>query len=189
MQAPSIRAIQAPSIATILRTFAERRPFLMSVGVLVWSTRYLVTLALNHNTGSELYGVLTAALATGAAVANLALLRSPRTQLVLTAAVFVLWALIAVAGFAGTMVHIVGPVPGHGPMDLRPRPIAAPLVVTILGSIGAVSLFLGQRARRRALQSGKGVTPKCQRQQPGAPRGYPRRSRYFARSTNPNRPD
>jgi len=155
MHAPSIRPKQLPSSVAIRRTFEERRPLLMSVGVLVWSTRYLVTLALSHNTGPELYGVLTAALATGAAVANLALLRSPRMQVVLIAAVFVLWAVIAVAGIAGTIAHVVGPVPGHGPMDLRPRPIAAPLVFTILGSIGALSLFLGQRARRRALQSGK----------------------------------
>jgi hypothetical protein len=147
MQAPSIRAIQAPSIGAIRRTFAERRPLLVSIVVLGWSINYFVTLALRHHTGPELYGVLTAALATGAAVANLALLRSPRMRVVATAAVLVLWAVIAVGGVAGTIAHVVGPVPGHGPMDLRPRPIAAPLVFTILGSVGALALFLGQRAR------------------------------------------
>jgi hypothetical protein len=100
--------------------------------------------------------VLTAALSTGAAVANLALLRSPRMQVVATAAVLVLWAVVAVGGVAGTIAHVVGPVPGNGPMDLRPRPITAPLVFTLLGSVGALALFLGQRARiRRVLESGK----------------------------------
>ena len=34
-----------------------------------------------------------------------------------------------------------------GAVDLRPRPIVAPLVFTVLGSVGALALFLGQRAR------------------------------------------
>ena len=148
--------MQTTSIRAIRRTFAERRPRLMSVVVLGWSIKYVVTLALGHNTGSELYGVLIAALSTGAAVGNLALLRSPRMQVVATAAVFVLWAVIAVGGIAGTYAHIVGPVPGHGPMDLRPRPITAPLVFTLLGFVGALALFLGQRARIRTVpESGK----------------------------------
>jgi 4-amino-4-deoxy-L-arabinose transferase-like glycosyltransferase len=151
--------MQVPSIGAIRRTFAERRPLLMSVVVLGWSIKYFVTLALTHHTGPELYGVLIAALSTGAAVANLALLRSPRLQVVATAAVLVLWAVIAVGGVAGTIAHVVGPVAGHGPVDLRPRPIAAPLVFTILGSVGALALFLGQRARirrgSRRLRQGK----------------------------------
>ena len=156
MQAPSIRAIQVPSIGSIRRTFTQRRPFVMSVVVLGWSINYFVNLALRYNTGPESYGVLVAALSIGAAVANLALLRSPRMQLIATAAVIVLWAVIAVGGVGGTIAHIVGPVPGHGPMDLRPRPIAAPLVFTLLGSVGALALVLGQRARiRRGPISGK----------------------------------
>ncbi len=108
------------------------------------------TLALVHHTGPELYGVLTAALSTGAAAANLALLRSPRVRLIATAAVVLLWAIVALGGVAGTIAHVVGPVPGHGPMDLRPRPIAAPLVFTLLGTVGAAALGLGQRAKQRA---------------------------------------
>lgn len=143
-------------IHAIRRTFTERRPLLMSVVVLGWSTKYLVSLAVGHNTGPELYGVLTAALSTGAALVNLALLRSSRLQVIATAAVFILWAVIALGGIAGTIAHVVGPVAGHGPIDLRPRPIAAPLVFTLLGSVGALALFLGQRARaRRGLESGK----------------------------------
>lgn len=141
-------------IHTIRRTFVERRSLFMSVVVLGWSIKYFISLAVGHNTGPELYGVLTAALSAGAAVANLALLRSPRMPAVATVAVLVLWAVIALGGIAGTIAHIVGPVPGHGPIDLRPRPIAAPLVFTVLGAVGAVALFLGQRLRvRRSLES------------------------------------
>jgi hypothetical protein len=96
----------------IWRTIAERRPLIMSIAVLGWSIRYVVSLSLSHTTGAEMYGVLTAALATGAAVANLILLRAPRVPVLVTAAVLILWALVAVAGVAGTIAHIVGPVPG-----------------------------------------------------------------------------
>lgn len=131
------------------RTILEHRPVLMSVAVLGWSLKYLVSLGLTHTTGPELYGVLTAALAAGAAGSNLVILRSSRPQLLLAAVLVGLWALIALAGLGGTIAHIVGPVAGHGPVDLRPRPIAAPLVFTLLGSVGGAALVLGQRARAR----------------------------------------
>jgi hypothetical protein len=140
-------------IQNIKRTILEHRPVLMSVAVLGWSLKYLVSLGLTHTTGPELYGVLTAALAAGAAGSNLATLLSSRPQLLLTAVLVGLWALIALAGLGGTIAHIVGPVPGHGPMDLRPRPIAAPLVFTLLGFVGAAALVLGQRARARLVTS------------------------------------
>jgi hypothetical protein len=45
---------------------------------------------------------------------------------------------------------------GHGPVDLRPRPIAAPLIFTLLGLAGGAALFFGQRARiRRGPERGK----------------------------------
>src|SRR5512141_3158999 len=112
--------MQAQAIRSIWRTVTERRSLLMSVAVLGWSIDYTVTLAVVHNTGPALYGVLTAALSTLAAVANLVLLRSPRVRVIATAAVVVLWAVVALGGLAGTVAHIVGPVAGHGPMDLRP---------------------------------------------------------------------
>jgi hypothetical protein len=64
-------------------------------------------------------------------------------------AVLVLWAVVALGGLAGMIAHIVGPVPGHGPMDLRPRPIPAPLVFTLLGCVGALALSRGRRSRIR----------------------------------------
>ncbi len=122
----------------------------MSLVVLGWSIDYTVTLAVVHTSGVEIYGVLTAAVSTGAAAANLALLRSPRVRPIATAAILILWTVVALGGLAGTIAHIVGPVPGHGPMDLRPRPTAAPLVFMLLGTVGAAALVLGRRARERA---------------------------------------
>lgn len=134
---------------SILHTLGEHRPLLMSIAVLGWSTRYLVGLGLGHTTGSEIYGVLVAVLAVGAAVTNVAVLRSPRPQLIVTVALVGLWALIAFGGVAGAVAHVIGPVAGHGPVDLRPRPVAAPLVFTLLGFVGGAALVLGQRAAIR----------------------------------------
>jgi hypothetical protein len=142
--------MQTRSLQTIWRTVIDHRSQLMSVVVLGWSIDYTVTLAVVHHTGPELYGVLTAAISTGAAIANLVLLRSPRVRLIATGAVLLLWTVVALGGIAGTIAHAVGPVPGHGPVDLRPRPIAAPLVFTLLGIVGAAALTLGQRMRMRA---------------------------------------
>jgi hypothetical protein len=133
------------------RLFVERGWLVLSIVVLVWSLSEFGNLAVNHNTGPELYGVLTAALSTAAALGNVALPQSPRMKMLLTVTVIVLWAVVALGGFAGMIAHIVGPVAGHGTMDLRPRPIAAPLVFTLLGCLGALALFRGQRARIRQL--------------------------------------
>jgi len=138
---------------TVVRTIAERRPLIMSVAVLAWSVKYTVSLGLTHTTGPEVYGVMTAALAVGAAVANLVLLRSGRMPVLVVGGLLALWVLIAVAGLAGTIAHIVGPVAGHGPVDLRPRPIPAPLVFTLLGAVGGTALFLGRRAAARRISN------------------------------------
>jgi hypothetical protein len=134
---------------SIWRAVTDHRSQLMSVVVLGWSISYTVTLAVVHNAGAELYGVLTALLSTVAAAANLGLLRAPRVRAIATGVVLLLWAVVALGGIAGTVAHVIGPVPGHGPMDLRPRPVAAPLVFTLLASVGAAALALGQRARMR----------------------------------------
>jgi hypothetical protein len=142
--------MEARSLQAIWRAVAGRWSLLTSIVLLGWSIDYTVTLVAVHNSGAELYGALTAALSSGAALANIGLLRLPRVRVVVTGAVALLWVVVALGGIAGTIAHIVGPVPGHGPMDLRPRPIAAPLVFTLLGSVGAASLVLGQRMRIRS---------------------------------------
>jgi hypothetical protein len=131
----------------------RRVALVVSVGVLGWSFVELVSLGLKHTTGPELYGVLVAAFATGAAGANVALLRSPRAQLRVVLAVLVVWAIVALGGLAGSVAHIVGAPVGEGPVDPRPRPIAAPLVFTLLGLVGGAALLVGQRAAFRGLRS------------------------------------
>lgn len=141
--------MQAVSIRTVWRTVTAYRWKVASGVVLAWSSYYTVALAVIHNNGPQVYGVLTAGVATAAAIGNLVLLRSPRLHAIASATVLVVWVVVAIGGIAGTIAHVVGPVPGHGAIDLRPRPIAAPLVFTLLGSVGAAALTLGQRARMR----------------------------------------
>ena len=118
---------------------------LTAIVVLGWSIVELVSLLSRHTTGPELYGVLVAALAVAAGVAQFALLRSEQRRLWATVAVLILWGVVALGGLAGTVAHIIGPVPGHGPIDLRPRPIPAPLIFTLLGLAGGAALWFGQR--------------------------------------------
>ena len=131
----------------------HRAALLVSLVVFGWSFVELVNLSLRHTTGPELYGVLAAALATGAGVANLAVLRSPRAQVLVILAVLVVWAVVAVGGVAGTVAHIVGPPIGEGPVDPRPRPIVAPLVFTLLGLVGGAALLFGQRTVLRGFRN------------------------------------
>ena len=122
---------------------------LAAIVVLGWSIVELVSLLSRHTTGPELYGVGVAGLAVLAGVLNLALLRSEQRRLWATVAVLVLWGLVALGGIAGTVAHVIGPVAGHGPIDLRPRPIAAPLIFTLLGLAGGAALWFGQRGEVR----------------------------------------
>ena len=150
---PVVDRSSLDSAATDARDRTIRRAaLLVSVGVLGWSLVELVSLGLKHTTGAELYGVLVAVLASGAAAANLALLRSPRAQVLVVLAVLAIWGVVAIGGMAGTVAHIVGPPIGEGPVDPRPRPIASPLVFTLLGLIGGAALLVGQRAAFRSLR-------------------------------------
>jgi hypothetical protein len=115
--------------------------------VLAWSTVELINLAVNHTSGPELYGVLVAAVTVGTGVISFVLLASSRRRVWASAGLLALWALVALGGVAGMVAHIVGPVAGHGPVDLRPRPIPAPLIFTALGVVGGAALFYGQRLR------------------------------------------
>jgi hypothetical protein len=121
----------------------------VSVVVLGWSLVELVGLAGRHTVGAEIYGVLVAALAAVAGGLSVALLASTRRRVVASAAVLLLWAVVALGGVAGVVAHVVGPSPGHGPVDARPRPVAAPLIFTVLGVVGGAALYIGQRTGSR----------------------------------------
>jgi hypothetical protein len=113
--------------------------------VFAWSAVELVSLLSRHTTGAQLYGVLVAALAVVAAAASVYLAASTRRRTWAMWAVVALWAFIALGGLAGVVAHVVGPVPGHGPVDTRPRPVPAPLIFTALGAVGSVAVYRGQR--------------------------------------------
>jgi hypothetical protein len=123
----------------------------MSLALLAWSVVELVSLVFRHTTGAELYGVLVAFLAVVAGSLTLYLTRSAAPQTWLMIAVVVLWAVIAIGGLAGVYAHIVGPVPGHGAVDLRPRPLFAPLAFTAMGVVGELVLWLGRRQPARSV--------------------------------------
>ena len=123
-------------------------PLVATVVVLGWSLVELIGLvSRGHTIGPELYGILVAVLAVGAGLLSLALLASRGRRIAAVVAVVILWAVIALGGLAGAAAHAIGPVPGHGPVDDRPRPAGAPLVFTALGLVGGGALIYGSRRR------------------------------------------
>ena len=123
----------------------HRVALVATVVVFGWSVVELVSLAFTHTTGPELYGLLVAALSVGAAALSLLLLRSDERRLRYVLPLIGLWAVVALGGIAGSIAHVIGPVAGHGPVDPRPRPVAAPLIFTLLGLVGGAALWFGQR--------------------------------------------
>ena len=134
------------SIADAASAFTRRRlSVAAAIVVLGWSVVELVSLLTVHTTGPELYGVLVAALAVAAGLLGLITLRSSERRLWMTVAVLTVWAVVALGGVAGVAAHVIGPGAGHGPIDPRARPIAAPLVFTLLGLVGGAAVWFGQR--------------------------------------------
>jgi hypothetical protein len=123
--------------------------FVTTALVLALSVAEFINLSGRHMVGAESYGLLVAGAAVAAGIFSLGLVLSPRRRVIATAAVLVLWAIVALGGVAGTYYHIVGVAPEYGPVDPRPRPIAAPLVFTLLGVVGGTVLFFGQQAAIR----------------------------------------
>jgi hypothetical protein len=125
--------------------------FVASALVLALSVAEFINLSGRHTVGTETYGPLVAGIAVAAGIFSLGLVLSSRRRLIATAAVLVLWAIVVLGGVVGTYYHIVGVAPEYGPVDPRPRPVAAPLVFAVLGIVGGIALFLGQlSAPRRA---------------------------------------
>lgn len=124
----------------------RRAAMVVTIIVLGWSIVELVNLVSRHTTGPELYGVLVAGLSVTAAVLSVLLLRSDEPRLWYVLLLVGLWAVVALGGIAGSVAHIVGPGVGHGPVDVRPRPVIAPLIFTLLGLVGGAALWFGQPA-------------------------------------------
>jgi drug/metabolite transporter (DMT)-like permease len=132
----------------------HRAAQVVTLVVLGWSIVELANLVSVHTTGPELYGVLVAALSVTAAVLSILLLRSDERQLRYVLPLVGLWAVVALGGIGGSVAHIVGPVAGHGPVDPRPRPVAAPLIFTLLGVVAGAASWLGQS------RGGRGQEPR-----------------------------
>jgi hypothetical protein len=123
--------------------------FVTTALVLALSIAEFINLSGRHTVGAESYGLLVAGAAVVAGILSLGLVLSPQRRPIATAAVIVLWAIVALGGVAGTYYHVVGVASEYGPIDPRPRPIVAPLVFTVLGTVGGSALFFAQRAAIR----------------------------------------
>jgi hypothetical protein len=129
-----------------MSTSRQRAALIASVAIFIWAAVEFVSLAQRHTTGAEIYGLMVAGLAVLAAGGNLWLLASGDRRTWFAVALAVVWAVIALGGVAGVVAHIVGPGAGHGPVDVRPRPVSAPLVFTAMGAAGGIALWLGRRS-------------------------------------------
>ena len=141
---------QASEVSMRART--RRLTLFVTAGlVLALSVAELINLSGRHTVGAESYGLLVAGIAVAAGILSLGLVLSGQRRVIATAAVLILWAIVALGGVVGTYYHIVGVAPEYGPVDPRPRPIAAPLAFTLLATVGGTTLLFGQRgAIRRA---------------------------------------
>ena len=141
--------------STLMRRVGRWLPRGVAIVVLGWSAVELVGLiAAGHWVGAELYGLLVAILAVVAAIATLWLVLTRRQRTWIATGLVSLWAVVALGGLAGTVAHAVGPSPGHGPVDDRPRPAGAPLVFSALGVLGSGAVIADVRRRRRHSRPG-----------------------------------
>ena len=148
-----MQSINLANLEAKWRIAVEQRWLLVSGAALLYGLVETVSLAAVHHDGPEIQGVIVAATTALAGLLNVALLRLdlPRTALrIAGVALLALWAVIAVGGIAGFIAHLGGVGIDPGFVDPRPKPIAAPLVFTLVGVVGAAALVLGQRARERA---------------------------------------
>ena len=142
-------AVTQQSDVSVRAQAGQSALFVTTALVLALSVAEFINLSGRHMVGAESYGLLVAGAAVTAGICSLGLLLSPQRRVIATAAMLVLWAIVALGGVAGTYYPIVGVAPEYGPVDPRPRPVAAPLVFTLLGVVGGTALFIGQRAAIR----------------------------------------
>ena len=130
--------------------------FVTTAVVLALSVAEFINLSGRHTVGAESYGLLVAGVAVAAGMFSLGLVLSLQRRVIATAAVLILWAIVALGGLAGTYYHIVGVAPEYGPVDPRPRPVVAPLVFTLLGVVGGSAVFVAHRSASRRILGQEG---------------------------------
>jgi hypothetical protein len=123
----------------------RQRPVLVTAVATVASAGLLVDLLLvGHTTGEEIWGPITAAMATLVGLLSLAFLLRRGTNLAARVLLIGLWVLVAFFGFGGYNSHRL-PQPADTITDQRPRPPVAPLAFTALGIAGAAATYVGSR--------------------------------------------
>jgi hypothetical protein len=122
----------------------RRRAMIATAAFGVASVALLVDLLMvGHTTGEQIWGPVTAALASGVAAMSLIYLSSRARSQVARIALIGLWLLVAFFGYGGYNDHRAADGPGS--VDPRPRPPLAPLVFTGLGLAAAYSLRYGTK--------------------------------------------
>ncbi len=122
----------------------RRRAIIATAAFGVASVALLVDLlVVGHTNGEQIWGPVTAAVASAVAAMSLVVLSTRGRSRVVRILLIGLWLLVAFFGYGGYNDHraAIGP----GSVDPRPRPPLAPLVFTGLGLAGAYSLRYGTK--------------------------------------------
>lgn len=127
------------------RARSRRRALLVTGAITVASLALLVDLLLvGHTTGEQIWGPITAALATLTGVLSLAVLAIRGRSRAARWALIALWLTVAFFGFGGYNDHRLS-ASSDTAADQRSAPPLAPLVFTGMGIAGAVVLRSGTK--------------------------------------------
>ena len=130
--------------AEATRDRARRRPLFIAAAITLGSLGLLGDLLLvNHTTGKEILGPVTAASGVVVGLLTVAYLTFRARSRVARILLYALWATVAFFGLIGFSSHRQ-PVTAES-VDQRQRPPLAPLVFTGLGIAGAVVLRSGTK--------------------------------------------
>jgi peptidoglycan/LPS O-acetylase OafA/YrhL len=134
-----------PAISDATRDRVRRRAMRVTAGITVISLALPVDLLLvNHTTGEEIWGPITAGMAALTGGLSLVFQAVRGGRRVARWALYALYATVAFLGFGGYNDHRL-PRPADTVTDQRERPPLAPLVFTGMGIVGAVTLRAGTK--------------------------------------------
>jgi len=149
---PAARTLARP---TVTATSAAARAQARARGRAMWATTaitlfsaglFVDLLLVGHTNGEEVWGPVTAALASMTGALSLAVLYVRGRRRAVRWALIATWLTVAFFGFGGYNSHRL-PTP-EGTVDLRARPPLAPLVFTGMGIAGVVVLRSGTKGNR-----------------------------------------